>query len=149
MDALQQLIEKLQRVEALHARTNFEGERDAAANVMESIKRRIAECEIEDPPIRYKFTLGDAWSRKLLVALLRRYQIQPYRLPRQRHTTVMAQVSQRFVDETLWPEFCELSRILKEYLNDVTESVIRRAIHEDDSDVTTMDAPAALPHHPK
>ncbi|MEZ6126735.1 MAG: hypothetical protein R3C49_26740 [Planctomycetaceae bacterium] len=149
MDDLQQLIDKLQRVEALHARTCFEGERNAAANVMEAIRRRIADCERVDAPTPYKFTLADEWSRKLFVALLRRYQIEPYRLYRQRHTTVMARVSERFVDETLWPEFVELSDVLKDYLNDVTDRVIRAAIHGDGSDIETRDEPAAIPHVPK
>jgi len=149
MDDLQGLIQKLQRVEALHAGTNFEGERNAAANVMESIRRRIADCERDDPPVQYKFTVADEWSRKLLAALLRRYGIEPYRRRRQRHTTVMAQVSKKFVDETLWPEFCDLANALEKYLEDVTDRVIRSAIHKDGSDVVTQDEPAAIRHVPK
>ncbi|MEZ6128623.1 MAG: hypothetical protein R3C59_08060 [Planctomycetaceae bacterium] len=149
MDELQQLIDKLKRVEALHARTTFEGERNAAANVMEAIRRRIADGERIEPPKEYKFSMTDEWSRKLLVALLRRYQIEPYRRYRQRHTTVMARVSRKFVDETLRPEFLDLSNVLEEYLNEVTDRVIRSAIHGDSSDIATRDEPAAIPHLPK
>ncbi|MEZ6063583.1 MAG: hypothetical protein R3C19_24805 [Planctomycetaceae bacterium] len=83
------------------------------------------------------------------MALLRRYEIEPYRLYRQRHTTVMARVSERFVEETLWPEFLDLSRVLEEYLNDVTDRVIQSAIHGDGSDIVTRNEPAAIPHVPK
>ncbi len=44
--------------------------------------------------------MGDMWSRKVFVALLRRYGIRPYRYKRQRYTTVMAKVSKKFVDRT-------------------------------------------------
>lgn len=104
MDEIEKLMQKLRRVEALHARTGFERERVAAANAIEAIKQRLEECEVKDPPREYKFTLADSWSRQLMAALLRRYGIQPYRRPRQRHTTVMARISETFVDETLWPE---------------------------------------------
>jgi hypothetical protein len=56
------------------------------------------------------------WSRKVFVALLRRYDIKPFRYYRQRHTTVMANVPKTFVDETLWPEFQELNKILQSYI---------------------------------
>ncbi len=48
--------------------------------------------------------MPDMWPRRVFVALLRRYGIRPYRYRRQRYTTVMAKVSQRFVDDTLWPQ---------------------------------------------
>ena len=42
----------------------------------------------------------------------------------------MVRVPRSFVDETLWPEFLELSKVLQTYLDEVTERVISRAIHE-------------------
>jgi hypothetical protein len=39
--------------------------------------------------VEFRFSLADQWSRHLLVALLRRYGIKPYRYSRQRRTTVM------------------------------------------------------------
>ena len=53
---------------------------------------------------------------------------------RQRRNTVMVRVPRTFVDETLWPEFLELSAVLQTYLDEVTERVITRAIHEDDGE---------------
>jgi hypothetical protein len=135
------LIDKLRLVEALHAGAATAGERDAAESARQRILRRLRSTERADPPLEFKFTLGDRWSRKVLVALLRRYGIRPYRYRRQRHTTVMAKVSRRFVNETLWPEFDEISRTLRTYLDDVTERVIAEAIHEDRSEAEVMDAP--------
>ena len=96
----QELMDKLRRVEALFARTTFEGERVAAANAMDRIRERLRGLQVSDPPIEFRFTMQNNWSRQLLVALMRRYDIKPYRYHRQRHTTVMARVPASFVDET-------------------------------------------------
>jgi hypothetical protein len=84
-----------------------------------------------EKPIEYRFTLTDGWSKKLFLALLRRYELRPYRYARQRRNTVMVRVPRSFVNETLWPEFLELSEVLKTYLEEVTNRVIAQAIHED------------------
>ncbi len=96
-----QLIEKLRLVEARFEGSGTAGERDAAASALERLQRRLGEVQETDPPIEYRFTLADMWSRRLFVALLRRYGIRPYRYSGQRYTTVMARVPRRFVDETL------------------------------------------------
>ena len=85
------------------------------------------------------------WARKLFVALLRRYGLTPYRYKGQRYTTVMARVSKRFVDETLWPEFQAYSETLQLYLADVTERVISQVIHQDSSEAAVVEAPLQLP----
>ena len=140
-----QLLEKLARIEALHSGAATAGERDAAAAARDRIRNRLRQLQSEDAPVEYSFKVADHWSYRLLVALLRRYQIRPYRYPRQRHTTVMARVPKRFVDEVLWPEFQELSRVLRQYLADVTERVIATALEPDASDVEERSAPASLP----
>ncbi|MEB3202621.1 MAG: hypothetical protein VKK05_07400, partial [Synechococcus sp.] len=108
----QQLVEKLRRIEALHARPGSEGERQAAERARERIQARLKQLEAEEPPIEFRFSLADQWSRHLFVALLRRYGIHPYRYRGQRRTTVMARLSRAFVNETLWPEFQELQSTL-------------------------------------
>ena len=84
--------------------------------------------------MEYKFTLSDTWSKKLFLALLRRYGIEPYRYYRQKHTTVMARVPVSFVKETLWPEFQELNNTLRCYLDEVTNRVITTGIYADSSE---------------
>ena len=125
------LLEKLRRIEALHAGATTPGERDAAANAMRSIQARLRQTEKEQPPVEYKFTMRDNWSRKLLVALARRYDLKPYRYRRQRHTTVMLRVPKRFVDETLWPEFNELDHVLRDTLESATDQVIRQVFEQE------------------
>lgn len=130
----QKLIDKLRRIEALFAGTTFDGERNAAAEAMKRIRERLGEYQKSNPPIEYRFTLADVWSRRLLVALLRRYGIRPYRYHGQRRTTVMARVPESFVDNTLWPEFRQLDDTLRSYLDDVTNRVIAECISEDASE---------------
>lgn len=134
MSIEKKLAEKLKLIEALFAGATTDGERIAAGAAIERIKTKLGEYELIDPPIEYKFSLADAWSRKLFVALLRRYGIKPYRYYRQRHTTVMAKLSKKFVNETLWPEFVELNSALKEHLDGITTRVISEAIFANSSE---------------
>lgn len=143
-DAEQNLLETLAKVEALFAGTSFDGERMAAANTIERIRERLRQTQAADPPAEFKFSLNNVWSRKLFMALLRRYGIAPYRYSGQRYTTVMARVSRRFVDETLWPEFQQLDKVLASYLESVTDRVVQAAIFADNSEAETRAAPAAL-----
>ncbi len=89
--------------------------------------------------------MEDMWSRKVFVALLRRYGIKPYRYYRQRYTTVMARVSKRFVDETLWPEFLEISETLRAYLSEITDRVVSQVIHQDSSEAEVVKEQMMLP----
>lgn len=129
-----ELLDKLRKIERLFAGAATDGERDAAADAMARIRRRLNETEKTEPAIEYKFNLTDGWSKRLFIALLRRYELKPYRYRRQRRTTVMVRVPRSFVDQTLWPEFLELSRVLEAYLDEVTRRVIAQAVHDDDTD---------------
>ncbi len=128
------LIEKLRLIEALHAGATTPGERAAADFARQRIMAKIEEYEEADPPVEFRFSLTNAWSRRLMVALLRRYGIKPYRYYRQRYTTVMAKVSKRFVDQTLWPEFVELDKELTRHLDEIASRVIEQSIFEDGSE---------------
>jgi len=64
----------------------------SAQRARQRILERLAVWEVEDPPIDYRFSMTDMWSRKVFLALLRRYGIQPYRYRGQRYTTVVARV---------------------------------------------------------
>jgi len=138
------LIEKLIKIEALFAGAATEGERVSANRARQRILQRLAELIPEDPPVEYKFTFRDMWSRKVFVTLLRRYGLKPYRYHRQRYTTVMVQVPKRFVDETLWPEFQKINEELIAYLQDVTDRVVKQVLHQDSSDVTVVDQPLLI-----
>jgi hypothetical protein len=143
-DEEQRLLEKLRRIEALFAGATTPGEREAAAEARRRIQARLDSTAKEDPPVEYKFSLPDAWARKLFVALCRRYGIEPYRYRGQRYTTLQARVSRRFVDETLWPEFQELSQVLRQHLDALTERIIASAIHQDMSEAAEVSEPKLM-----
>jgi len=139
------LIDKLRKVEALFAGAASDGERDAAAFAIEKIRERLQRLEAVDPPVEYRFSMQSAWSRKLFVALMRRYGIKPYRYSGQRHTTVMARVSKGFVDQILWPEFKELDDELLRYLDEVTDRVIAAGVFADQSEAEERPESKQLP----
>ena len=114
------LVEKLLLIEALFSGATTGGEKVAAERARQRILERLRSLEREDPPVEFRFSMSDMWQRRVFVALLRRYGFEPYRYKGQRYTTVMARVSTKFVDETLWPEFEAFSSTLRTYLSEVT-----------------------------
>ncbi len=110
------------------------GEKLVAEAALERVRARLAELGRSHDPIEMQFSLPDQWSRKLFLALCRRYGLNPYRLYRQRVTTVMLRVPQKFVDQVLWPEFQELNAAPMQYLDEVTTRVIREEVHRDTSE---------------
>jgi len=133
------LIRKLLKIEVLFAGAATEGERTSADRARQRILQRLEGLLPEDPPIEYKFTFRDMWSRKVFVTMLRRYRLKPYRYHGQRYTTVMVQVPERFVDETLWPEFQKINAELTAYLQEVTDRIVKQVLHEDISDAVVVD----------
>jgi hypothetical protein len=134
MSTESQLREKLRKIEALFAGAGTAGERLAAEAALQRVRERLAEFGRQDPPIEMKFSIHDQWSRHLFLALCRRYGIKPYRYYRQRRNTVMVRAPQRFLDEVLWQEFCELDQALQSYLHQVTLRVIREEVYADTSE---------------
>ena len=132
-----QVVERIQIV-SLRALEQREQDRGGAA---ERIRARLEELE-NDEPLEFKFCPQHIWSRRLLLALLRRYGMRPYRYSGQRRTTVMVRASRRFIEETLWPEFQEFDRMLHTYLSEMTEQIIREALGADSSEA---DVRAQLP----
>lgn len=128
MSLEQELRDKLRRIEALYAGATTPGERTAAAAALDRIRKRLEEAGRVETPIEYKFTMSDEWSRKLFVALCRRYGLKPYRYTRQRYTTVMVRAPKSFIDKTLWPEFQEIQTALQRYLLEVTNRIIQEEV---------------------
>lgn len=138
------LIERLRAIEALHAGAATPGERTAAGLGRERILARLRALEQADPPREFQFSLSDPWNRRVLCALLRRYDIEPYRHPRQRRTTVMARVPERFVNETLWPEYLKISGELDAYFNEATSRVLRQVLESDPAEAAVRRDPPQL-----
>ena len=135
------LRERLRKIEALFAGAGTAGERSAAEAARDRLRARPAELSRSAAPIEVRFALADPWSRRLFLALCRRYGLKPYRNYRQRVSSVMLRAPMAFVEQVLWPEFEELNAALTQYLSEVTERVIREEVHRDTSEAAEM-APA-------
>lgn len=140
------LIEKLRKLEALHAGTTFAGERESARRAAERIRARLAEVRAQEKDVELVYSLPDPWKRRLFIALCRRYGLRPYRQRGRRYSTVQLRAPETFQNNTLWPEFLALAQVLHEELDALTERVIREAIHDDVSEAAENDnAPKQLP----
>jgi hypothetical protein len=139
------LLEKLRKIEALHAGTTVDGEREAARRAAERIRARLAELRGREQDVELLYRLPDPWTRRLFVALCRRYGLEPYRERGRRYSTVMLRAPRTFQEGTLWPEFLALSAELKAHLAEITDRVISEAIHAEVGEATESDAIKALP----
>src|SRR5437868_3871295 len=86
------LLEKLRKIEALHAGTKIDGEREAARRAAERIAARLAELRNRAREEVMQYSLPDPWKRKLFLALCRRYGLTPYR---EQGSSVPLQLSRR------------------------------------------------------
>ena len=128
------LRERLRKIEALFAGAGTPGERDAAAAAAARIRARLAAAANTAAPVEMRLSVSDPWARQLLIALCRRYGIEPYRYRRMHRQTLLVRAPARFIDELLWPEFQQLSAALTDYLQEVTARVIREEVHGDTRD---------------
>ena len=135
-----EIIDKIRKVEALFRRTDSPGEMQAALGALDRLKAQLAVAP--EPPTEWRFSMPDPWKRQLFLALVRRHGLHPYRHARQRHATVMLRTTKAFVDQVLWPEYLQLSKLLHDYLDDVTRDIITRSVHGDLSEAVEQ---ASLP----
>jgi hypothetical protein len=137
------LVEKLRKLEALHAGTTVDGEREAARRAAERIRARLAELRGREEEVELLYRLPDPWTRKLFLALCRRYGLKPFRESGRRYSTIQLRAPKTFHD-LLWSEYQSISKELQTHLDELTERVIREAIDEDTSEAA--EAPVkALP----
>lgn len=141
------LVIKFQKIEALHAGAQTSGEKDAARNALNKIQKRIEEYQEVETPTEWKLSTSSMFEKKLLHALLRRYGLSPYRYARQRYTTTMVMASGRFIDDVLWPEYLEMSRVLDSHLTEVTNQIIKDAIGQDESGDDIRQEPLQINYH--
>lgn len=139
------LIEKLRKLEALHAGTKIDGEREAARRAAERIRARLEELRRHEKDVEMFYRIPDPWNRKLFTALCRRYGLRPHRERGRRTSTLQVRAPQTFHDRTLWPEFVALSKELEAELDKLTDQVIREAIHDDVTEAPEAGVTKALP----
>jgi hypothetical protein len=92
----QELREKLRTIAALFEGATTSGERNAAAAALDRIRAALNSAEKIERAVETSFRLPDRWSRRLFLALCRRYGLNPYRYPRQRYSTVVLRAPASF-----------------------------------------------------
>jgi hypothetical protein len=124
----QELREKLRRIAALFEGATSTGEHEAAEIALNRVRAALAATEKIERSIKMSFRLPDPWKRRASLALCRRYDLRPYRYPRQRYSTILVRAPESFINRTLRPEYLEISRALDEYLREATERIIREEV---------------------
>lgn len=123
-----QLREKLRAVEARFAGAAADDEPD-------DVRQRIMTCLAErsaEEVIDAKFSLDDPWTRRVLIALAKRYGLRAYRLPRQRRLTVVITGPESFIRDILMPEYNEMAQMLYDYLEVITERLVSDVFRVDE-----------------
>jgi hypothetical protein len=142
MDDYTRLIEKLRKIEALHAGATTPGERDAAAAARQRLTDRLAQTPGPKPDREYKFCLENTWSRRLLIAILRRDGYRPYRYRRQRYTTVMVRLPAPAA-QSIWEEFQALDAALCGHLDELASRVIAAAVSPEAGELPLLEGSEA------
>lgn len=132
------LVEKLRKIEALHAGTKVDGAREAARLAAERIRARLAELRDREEDVEVHYRLAEPWKRALFGALCRRYGLRAFREGNRHRSTVQLRAPRTFQDQTLWPEFCALAQELEAHVYELTERAIREAIEDRVSEATAQ-----------
>ncbi|MBF0502382.1 MAG: hypothetical protein HQM09_19740 [Candidatus Riflebacteria bacterium] len=129
-DELQRLVERLHKIERLYQGTNHHGERTAAKLAMERVQGEI-EKKRRSACVEMKFTFQNKWQKRLFFYLLKKYGIAGYRYSGQRHSTVMAKMTEEMLNDTISPQFRQLNEELENFIEATTDNIISRAFGAD------------------
>jgi hypothetical protein len=109
---MEDLLDKIKKIEALIFGATTPGEKEAATFAKERILKKHPGLEIHKDPKEYSLYTQDNWHKKLLHAICRKYGVKPYRYRRQKYTTVMVYMNEDFLNNILWKEYLEYSKHL-------------------------------------
>jgi hypothetical protein len=138
--------DKLAKIKALFAGATSPGEQQAAQAAMDRLQKHLDGMPrtgpLADPPIEFRFSLSNAWSLRLFLALARSKGYRPYRHPRMRRTSVCLMIGRLALHTNLWLEYLEMNAVLTDYLGELADRIIADCINPDRSDA---DVVAGLP----
>ena len=102
MSPEQNLRDKLSKIEALFAGAATAGEKSAAGAAAERIRARLGQAAKTEAPVEMRFSIPDVWSRKLFIALCRRYGLRPFRHRRMHRQSIIIKAPKSFTEKVLW-----------------------------------------------
>jgi hypothetical protein len=116
------LHRKLEQLETLAARATTEGERVAATRARGRVLQHLqdlqdippsgANWDVEAAEPHWQFRVPDEWSRRVLIAVLRSNDLQPYRRGGQRILTVCVQAPLGLLRMKVWPDYRDQAQAL-------------------------------------
>lgn len=121
-------FDRFTTIEALIQRVPSEEERQAAQLIKDRILTKIALDEAHKP-VAYRISFGSSWEKRLFIALCRKHGFKTYRYKKQKFTTVRLNISKIMMDEVLWPDYLQYSKMLKKLIKDITQGLINK-IHK-------------------
>jgi hypothetical protein len=128
---MENLLDKIRKIEALIQGATTTGEKSAAILAKKRVQKRIASTP---KIVEYRLYTQDNWHKKLLLALCRKYGIEPYRYSRQKYTTVMVRIDEEFLKNVLWKEYLDYSKHLEILVEEITDNLIEKIhAHEEES----------------
>lgn len=130
----QALIEKIKKIEALIAGATSAGEKQAAELASQRIRDKLKQKQ-KPEVLEYRLYTSDTWHKKLLLAICRKYGLKPYRYHRQKYTTVMVRAEDDFLNNVVWKEYLEYSKLLEALVGDITNDLIAKIHTHSDEDI--------------
>ncbi|MCO6492014.1 MAG: hypothetical protein J5I98_26595 [Phaeodactylibacter sp.] len=132
---MEDLLERIKKIESLILGAKTEGEKQAAISAKERILKKYPELEIHKNPKEYALYTQDNWHKKLLLAICRKYGVKPYRYYRQKYTTVMVRINEDFLNKVLWKEYLEYSELLGKLVEEITDDLISKIHKHEEEDI--------------
>lgn len=130
------LLNKIQKIQALIDRTSSEGERQAAERAKQRLHERLHEDSIQ-VPVEYRVASHSKWEKTLFTAVCKKNGLIPYRYSRQKHTTTMVRVNKSTMDNVLWPQYIKYAGILREMVDTIAFDLIDK-IYAGDKEETII-----------
>ena len=134
------LLEKLRKIEALHAGATRGGASGRQAYPSSTRGSAGPRAGHRDGPYAARSLDAKAVRRALPPPLW----LAAFRRPRQRASTVQVLAPATFQETTLWPELDALATELTKHLAEVTDRVIHEGVHADTSEAAEAEALKAL-----
>jgi len=130
---LEDIYDKLRKIERLIQRTSSEGERHAAERAKNRLQGRISDIAIE-----YTIRSCSPWQKRLFVAVCNKYGYKTYRYRRQKYTTTMIKISKLEMDTVIWPEHQRYSNLLNEMITEITDDLIDKVYRGEQDEAVIM-----------
>jgi hypothetical protein len=124
--------ERIKKLMALLADTEFEGERVAAQAAIDRLAKNVTAEAPKLHETEFRLTTSSDWQKRLLMAICHKHGLKPYRYHRQKYTTVMVRVNEGFLNRVVWPEYLKFSGLLSELVDDITIDLISKIHHHEE-----------------